>query len=211
MASTQTRTPPVVSPVILSLDRQQNRRSAWPIVGLLALNGFAAVAVWQAQERPIDTTPITRPGAIAASDRPLTTDTGFVIPGPRSVADLPETAGRPLFSPSRRPWVEKPKPEAAAVTVVAAPPVVVPPFPANQLRLIGVVPGNRNNAARALIRVGNDTQATSVQIGESIRGWKLRDVTSDTAIMETRGERVELVTDTTTPVSQSPQSPQPRR
>jgi Type II secretion system protein C len=215
MANIQTRVPPAVSavvpPVISLPDRRQNSRSAWPIIGLLALNGLAGVGVWQALERPIDTAPITRPGAIAATDRPLAPDASLVIPGPRAVADLPETARRPLFSASRRPWVEKPKPEVAAVKVVAPSPVVLPPYPANQLRLTGVVPGNRSRTARALIRVGTDTQATSVQVGESIRGWTLREVTLDTAIIETRGERIELVTDAATPVSQNPQPPQPRR
>jgi hypothetical protein len=205
MANNPIGTSTLIAPAIST-----QRRSPLPIIALLALNGLAGVGVWQAMERPVDTTPIKGPGHTAALPRLTSADPGGLIPIPRSAADLPETARRPLFSASRRPWVERPKPEVAAVKVVAPPPVVAPPYPANQLQLIGVNPGNRNFAPRALIRAGNETQGTWVQVGESIRGWKLREVPSaNSAIFETRGEQVELVTDTAAPVSQNPQ--QPRR
>jgi hypothetical protein len=206
MANTQmgrsTLTSPVISP-------QATRRSLLLIVALLAMNGMAGIGVWQAKERPIETAAIKAPAIKATGDRATPTDTAPVLPGPRTVQDLPETARRPLFSADRRPWVEKPKPpEIAAVKVVAPPPVVAPPYPADQLQLFGVNPGNRNFAARALIRAGNETQGTWVQIGESIRGWTLREVPNDSsAIIEARSQRVELVTEANRPTGQSQQPP----
>jgi hypothetical protein len=191
---------------------QIKRRSLTPLLVLLTLNGIAGAGVWHAMKRPIEITPIIGP------DSPATLERQSIVPGPRlpgqrNVAELPETARRPLFSASRRPWVEKPKPETAVVKVIAPPAVVAPPYPANQLQLKGVNPGNRNFPARALIRAGNETTGTWVQVGESVRGWKLRELpTLDSAIIETRGERVELVTDATSTVGEtSHQQQQPRR
>ena len=67
---------------------------------------------------------------------------------------------------------------------------------------------NRSAVARVLIRAGGDAQGTWVQVGESIQGWKVRDVSSDSATIESRGERAELVMDTALP---PPQPQQPRR
>jgi Type II secretion system protein C len=207
MANNPIGTSPLIAPVISA---QSKRRSPLPVLALLALNGLAGIGVWQALERPVDTTPIKGPGQTAAPPRLTSADPGGLIPIPRSVADLPETARRPLFSASRRPWVEKPKPEVAAVKVVAPPPVVVPPYPANQLRLIGVIQSN-STAVSAVIRVGSDSEGTLVRVGESIRGWKLREVNSDSAIIETRGERVELITESALPVGPNSQPQLPRR
>jgi hypothetical protein len=206
MANTRMGSSPVTSPIS---SQQATRRSLLPIVALLALNGMAGVAVWHAMERPIETAAIQAPAAKSTGDRSPPTDSAPVLPGPRTIEDLPETARRPLFSVTRRPWVEKTKPpEVAAVKVAAPAPVLAPPYPADQLQLFGINPGNRNFAARALIRAGNETQGTWVQIGESIRGWTLREVPNDsTAILEARGERVELVTEANGQVGQSPQQP----
>ncbi len=204
--------PSIGTPTFVSLATPTTRRNPWPILALLALNGLAAAGLWQAMERPIDTAPIKATSANATVERSSSAGPDTLIPGARSLADLPETARRPLFSASRRPWVETPKPPEPVTNVATPPPVVVPAYPANQLQLIGVQ-GHRNNAARALIRVGSESQGTWLRVGESIRGWKLREVTSDSSvILETRGEQVELVTDDAgAPVNQAQQPPQQLR
>jgi hypothetical protein len=169
------------------------RRSLLPILALLALNGAAGIAVWQSMGLPIDTSAIKPSAAPPQAERPALIDSGSLAPRRRPVAELPETARRPLFSVNRRPWVEKPKPQPAEAPVKVEPPPV-PAYPANQLQLVGIMQGTPNNAARALIRVGNDAQGSWIKVGESIKGWKLREVTSgDSAVIETWGQRAELV------------------
>ena len=198
----------VAKPVIAS---PRQHRNPLPVLALLALNGIAAAAVWQALERPIETTPIKGARVNISGDRPSSVDSGTLLQGSRTLAELPETARRPLFSVTRRPWVEKPKPKPEdAVARVAVPPPRAPVYPANQLQLIGVMQANRSAVARVLIRAGGDAQGTWVQVGESIQGWKVRDVSSDSATIESRGERAELVMDTALPPP-PPQPQQPRR
>jgi hypothetical protein len=183
---------------------------------LLAANCAAGAGLWYALEQPINAAPIMVASSPVTGDRVANIDPGTLLPRARTVADLPETAKRPLFAANRRPWVEKPKPEIEPVKVAATPVAVVPPYPVEQLLLVGVMQANRNKAARVLIRAGTDTQGTWVQVGESIRGWKLREVTSDSAIIETRGARAALSMDWTAPTTGQPQQvqqpfPQPKR
>ena len=175
---------PLIVPVIAASAR---RRSLVSILALLALNGAVGLAAWQLMGLPIDIAAIKPSVAPAAADRPTAADPGSLVPRRRPVAELPETARRPLFAANRRPWVEKPKPQPVEAPVkVEAPPV--PAYPANQLQLVGILQGTPNNAARALIRPGGDAQGSWIKIGESIKGWKLREVTSgDSAVIETRG------------------------
>jgi predicted lipoprotein len=198
------RVSPVISPPAV-------RRSVWPMLTLLAANALAGVGVWYAMEQPINTAPITGAAGSVPGDRVTTIDPGSLLPRVRSTADLPETAKRPLFAANRRPWVEKPKPEIEPVKVSAPAAAVVPPYPANQLQLVGVMEASRTRAARGLIRAGSDPQGTWVQVGESIRGWKLREVTSDSAIIETRGERASLSMDWSATTGQPQQLQQPQQ
>ena len=170
------------------------RRNPWPILALLALNGVAAAAIWRATTQTIETAPIKSAAQAVPMALPAAADTAKA-PAPRSLAELPETARRPLFSATRRPWVEKPKPKPEDPVVKVAAPPLPPAFPISQLQLVGVLQGNANNSARVLIRDAGDAQGTWVQLGESIRGWKIREVSSDSAVIETRGERAELVMD----------------
>lgn len=199
----------VAKPVIALSGKHRN---PLPLLGLLALNGLASAAVWQALDRPIDITPIKGARINNSTDRPSSTDPGALLSPPRTVADLPETARRPLFSATRRPWVEKPTPKLEdAVVKVAAPPPRAPVYPANQLQLIGVMQANRSSVARVLIRAGGDAQGTWVQVGESIHGWRVRDVSSDSATIESRGERAELMMDAAPTPQPTPPQQQPRR
>jgi hypothetical protein len=181
---------PLIVPLIAAPAR---RRSPLPILALLTLNGAVGLAAWQSMGWPIDISAIKPTGAPATADRPTAADPGSLVPRRRPVTELPETARRPLFAATRRPWVEKPKPQPVEAPVkVEAPPV--PAYPANQLQLVGILQGTPNNAARALIRAGGDAQGSWIKVGESIKGWKLREVTSgDSAVIETRGQRAELV------------------
>jgi hypothetical protein len=185
------------------------RRNLLPVIALLALNAAAGAAVWHAINMPVDTAPITGPSAAAAVERPSRADPDQLLGRQRTAADLPETAKRPLFSVNRRPWVEKPKakpPEEAAAK--AAPPA--PPFPADQLLLVGVQLANRSTAAKALIRVTGEAQGAWVQVGESIRGWKLRNVTADNAIIEARGLQTQLTLEVPPVATAGPVQPKPR-
>jgi hypothetical protein len=180
---------PLIVPLIAPPARH---RSLLPILALLALNGAVGLAAWQSMGLPIDITAIKPTVAAAPADRPAAADPGSLVPRRRPAAELPETARRPLFAANRRPWVEKSKPQPVEAPVkVAAPPA--PAYPANQLQLVGILQGTRNNAARALIRAGGDSQGSWIKVGESIKGWKLREVTSgDVAVIETGGQRAEL-------------------
>lgn len=60
-----------------------------------------------------------------------------------------------------------------------------------QLHLVGVMQTGAG-LDRALIRVSSDTQGRWMSVGDVIRGWQLRQISGEKAVMETGGKQVEL-------------------
>lgn len=81
----------------------------------------------------------------------------------QSLQQLSATAGRPLFSPSRRP---PPKPAAPVVARAEPPP---PPPPPPSVVLLGIV--SENGDGRAAIRASD--KVVRVRAGDDVDGWKV--------------------------------------
>ena len=105
---------------------------------------------------------------------------------PLFVTDYPQTTLRPIFFADRR-MPEKPKPKPVLVADVKVQPALPPPDP---LQLVGIM--GSGPSKRALLRTKTDTQGKWLNVGDDYRGWQLREITTDNAIVEARGERKEL-------------------
>ncbi len=74
---------------------------------------------------------------------------------------------------------DEPKPQLSAGTSDA------------QLHLVGVMQTGAG-LGRALIRTSSDSQGRWMSVGDVIKGWQLRQVSAEKAVMETGGKLVEL-------------------
>ncbi len=157
-------------------------------IALVALIGALGAGIWYLTGLAVDTSPTSAPRPNAATERPANDDQASLAPAQRTVAELPESARRPLFFADRRPPSDRPK-AGPAETQGAKP--APPLYPSSQFQLIGVLSG-RSVAAQALIRTTTDGQGTWVRVGENIRGWKIREISADNAVLETGGQRAEL-------------------
>jgi hypothetical protein len=118
------------------------------------------------------------PAPAAAGERMVLASTGSVpvsLGAPseeRALSDFDEVVRRPVFTASRRPFVQ-PEPARREATRVLPPP---------DLRLMGVaLDGNRK---QALLRTGQQPRARWVDEGETIEGgWVLRTVQADAAVL----------------------------
>lgn len=162
----------------------QSRSMLIPLLGLV-IAGLGYVN-FQLANLDIDTAPILASGAAASTTSGQRATDLTLAPPLRSVADFPQTTARPIFFADRK-MPEKPKPKPAAVAEVVPPPALPPPEP---LQLVGIVGSDVNR--RALLRSRTDPQGAWLRVGDEYRGWKLKEITSDNAIVEARGQRNEL-------------------
>lgn len=108
-------------------------------------------------------------------------------------SDRDEVLARPLFRPDRRPWQPIPAAPFRLSAAPAPPPVVEPPLPPPDIRLVGLV--RSGETVRALIRSGAAPAARSYVRGDLIGGWRLSEVGRDRIVLEARGERREVMLD----------------
>lgn len=134
----------------------------------------------------VETAPLAQQEVSAARQAPPNALLPPLIAPPLAVADFPQTTLRPIFFADRR-MPEKLKPKPVVVADVTVQPVLPPPDP---LQLVGILGSGSNK--RALLRTKTDTQGKWLNVGDDYRGWQLREITSDNAIVEARGERREL-------------------
>ena len=152
---------------------------------------------WRVSALSIDQTPIIAKGA-AQGVAAKPSDTSSPDEPVHQAMDYPNTAQRPLFFANRRiPEKPKPKPQpqAAAAEVQAPLPSLEP------LTLIGIRGDGRD--WQVLVRTAGNTQGTWLSVGDQFRGWSVREVSTDNAIVEGRGQRAELKLYST---AQQPQS-----
>lgn len=109
-----------------------------------------------------------------------------LLPPPRSLAEFPQTARRPLFFANRRP-VDMSQPKSP----VAAAPEAALPVSLDQVQLVGIMRTGKAKA-RALVRAGADGQAMWLGVGDNVRGWQLKEIGDDKAIFEADGQRVQI-------------------
>jgi hypothetical protein len=157
------------------------------LVAAVAALGWANYA---ASSYEVDATPIAPADAPAGSGNPVAAGESVANRAVRTVAEFPDTATRPLFFADRR-VPEKPKPKPVVVAEVK--PVVQaapPPPPPEPLQLVGLM--GSGNGQRALVRSAADPQGTWLSVGDAYRGWQLRTVASDHAVVEAGGQLSEL-------------------
>jgi len=163
----------------------QRAASHLAVVGLGGLVAILAFANWAALTMEIDTSPVF---ASPTSQQALVSELGnnSLSESKTVSSDLSQTLLRPIFLASRRPIEPKAvkAPEPPREPQIA----VTPP---ESLKLLGTVlfgPGN----GKALIRSSASVQGRWIPVGGSIDGWQIREVTTDNAVIESRGNRVEL-------------------
>jgi hypothetical protein len=113
---------------------------------------------------------------------------------PPSRDELEEIAARPLFSPSRRPFVAVEEEEAPA-PVESLPPV----------ELVGVLMTEQQRGA--LVKAAGEGEATWVREGNRIQGWEVERI-EDSRVQLRAGDRletVELRPDTAVPAKPRPE------
>ena len=161
---------------------------------LLGIVGALAFANWVLLSRTIDTSlpPVRKPTMTAVQNAPDLPEQ-LVVPL-RSVTDFPETLARPIFFADRR-MPEKPKPKPQ---VKPAPPPP-PPVAATEvlpnlepLVLIGIKMTGRDSDRQILVRTGAENQSVWLAVGDQFRGWTVRAVSNDEAVLEGRGQKSEL-------------------
>jgi hypothetical protein len=113
---------------------------------------------------------------------------------PPSRDQLEEIAARPLFSPSRRPFV------AAEEEPPPAPPPSLPP-----VELIGVLMTEQQRAA--LVQAVGEGEANWVREGNAIQGWEVEKIESSSVQLRAgdRLEKVVLRADTAVPAKPRPE------
>lgn len=153
--------------------REGSRRS---VVLLGAVVAGLAFWAWHLAVTPVDISPLPPDAKVA--DRPRPPDQPLATPlDKKPPMAFREIASRPLFVPDRKPVQREQAPRAAEL-------------PAD-MRLVGVVKVG-NAPGRALIRMASDSRGKWITEGEQFDGWRLKQVTARSAIVEFGGRSHEL-------------------
>lgn len=158
----------------------------------LLVAGVAALGYtnYQVGELKVDTAPAIMLADTSAT-RPATSAKDLLIelkPASRSIGEFPETTARPIFFSGRRvPEAPKAKPVMIEAKAVAVPIPVVLPGP---LRLVGIAGLGANKSI--LVRSAQDPQGVWMSVGDEYRGWLLREINGEKAVVEALGEQREL-------------------
>lgn len=154
-------------------------------------------ATYQLSNYAVDVSPLASPaetpagsGVTVAAKSPGGKDGAANVASPaRTLTEFAETTTRPIFFSGRR-VPEKPKIKVAAVEAKLAAPVAPPAPPPDPLRLVGIM--GASNTMKVLVRTSVDPQGIWLSVGDEYRGWKLREVSADNAVVEALGQRTEL-------------------
>jgi hypothetical protein len=157
---------------------RRGRRLA--VAALVAAAGLLAWLDLNLLRNPVDISPVAPPPGKTAA-RPQPTPPPATALDKRRPEQLQETAGRPLFNPTRRPV------QRAETAAVRAPKVE----PA-KLRLVGVMKPD-DGPPRALIRFADDPTGRWVAEGSEYHGWTLTKVNDGSVIVEAGGRTQELM------------------
>ncbi len=137
-------------------------------------------------------------------------DTSVILPSDQSVAttaskaEIPETSDaskmllihaqtRPLFSPTRRPWVAppvEPVPVPVEPEPVEAQPVVAVATQPPQITLLGI--DITPSGTKALTLKAGETDAVWMRAGELVDGWTVRQIKSTSIELENGSQSVTL-------------------
>jgi hypothetical protein len=159
----------------------RKRRGTKLVVGVLAcMAGALILLVADLLQSPVDVSPVAPAMSKADARRPEVPEPATPL-DKKAPAQFQATAGRPLFTPSRRPVQRT---ETAAPKTEAA-----------KLRLVGVMT-QANEPPRALIRFGDEKTGKWIAEGAQLNGWRLRKVNPRSVIMEAGARLQELTLST---------------
>jgi hypothetical protein len=147
---------------------------------LLACAGLGGIVALEMTEG-LTLAPAVTAAAQPAADPPAVLEPREFRPPPEDQFEV--IATRPLFSPSRRPYVAPAEPEPDA-------PPSEPETVANPAQLVGVFLAEGRRAALLLPEVAG--QASWVREGEEFAGWQVQRVEHDWVELR-QGDRVEIV------------------
>jgi type II secretory pathway component PulC len=145
---------------------------------LMLLCVAAALIVYMAVNNPVT---VPRRGSLPSAPAGSSTSVAAIAQfTPPSLATLPETVERPVFTSGRRPFV-------ADAPVAAATPAAIPK---GEFALIGV--SIRADRRDALLRRNSTGVLAWVTEGDKLETWVVKTVQTDRVILELGGERDEL-------------------
>jgi hypothetical protein len=149
------------------------------VVALAVAAGVLAWLDFHLLQTPVDISPVAPPmgkaeAGVQQSPQPAT------ALDKKTAEQYPETVGRPLFNPTRRP-VQRVEPVARAPKVEPA-----------KLRLVGVMKADEG-PPRALIRFADEPTGRWISEGGEYHGWTLTKVNEGSVIVEAAGRTQELM------------------
>lgn len=147
------------------------------LLGCAALGGIIALEL----SSELSLAPGVTAAAPAAPDIPEVEIEPFVPPPPDSFTEIGE---RPLFVPTRRPFVPPPEAEAEAI------PVEEPPPEPLLAELVGVVLAGQQRAA--LVQEQGAAGPRRLAIGQTVDGWRVEEVEAGRALFR-RGDEVQVL------------------
>lgn len=158
-----------------------NPLSAWIAVAAVVVASLFGIT-WQAATYDVDVSPLRVDRPFSAA--PAASVTGLTrVPKTGVESDYAEMLARPLFSPSRRPAAPSKNSVADVLPAPSQPPL--------QAKLIGLMT-TPARGQRALIRPTDDKTGTWLAIGDDMRGWRLREISTDRVVFERSGRQQEL-------------------
>lgn len=149
------------------------------VVALGVIVSALAMLNWHVAYAPVDISPIV-PDVGRVEDPPKKSGALLTSLDKKPLLQFRETVNRPLFTPDRKP-VQRNRPETKETAAGLG-----------DMRLIGVMKLD-SGPGRALIRLTKDTTGKWIAEGEQFDGWKLRQVTAGSVIVEAGGRSHELV------------------
>lgn len=134
--------------------------------------------------RPVDISPNLNAIAEMNTRGPKTVGT---LKSPADQLQIAETTVRPLFSPTRREFIQAPKadkPDVLPSATIEPDPVLTRPVLKFQgTRQVGKI-------ISALITIDGSDSSEWLGIGESVAGWKIEAIETDSLLIALRDEKV---------------------
>ena len=177
----------------MALGQERRRLVVAVLAGAVAV---LALLNWYLAHTSIDISPIAPEADPAAGARKDGFELATVLDR-KSAAQFPEMVSRPVFNPNRRP-VQRDR--ARADDSGAGP---------ADMRLVGVMK-LPDQPARALIRMANEATGKWITEGEQNNGWKLREVSARSVVVEAGGRSHELTLSSARRPRDDSSAPDPR-
>lgn len=168
--------------------RHRARRPVNAGIAILLILATAALtyANWRIWRQEFDTTPILSQGDTSLLDLSVRDDARYEETPIDLFAAIVE---RPVFSPSRRPFVLQPQTQEAEAPRAAPEPAPVA-VALSQFQLLGVL--FADNEWLAFVQSPSATDGTWLGPGATLDGWTLQEISENSAVFESSGRTAQL-------------------